>query len=158
VGRRHYKRPESVLVLVTTVAGEVLLLRRTVPAGFWQSVTGSLGWGEAARDAALRELREETGLLAGAGLLDLGRGAEFPIVPPWRDRYAPGVRTNREYWFALTLPARRLIRLRPAEHTAWCWLPWPRAAALAGSWTNRDAILTLMGAPVPRSRRTGFRG
>jgi dATP pyrophosphohydrolase len=155
VAKSAYKRPESVLILVATAAGEVLLLRRTSPAGFWQSVTGSLRWGESARQAAVRELWEETGLRAGGRLVDLGRGAEFPIVPPWRRRYAPGVRINREHWFTLILPDRRLIRLRPAEHTAYRWLNGPQAARLASSWTNRDAILMLMGAPPPRSRLSG---
>ena len=94
-----YKRPESVLVLVCTRAGEVLLLERTRPHGFWQSVTGSLDWGESAPAAAARELAEETGLLAGSRLLDLRRGERFPIIPPWRARYAPSAPVNREHWF-----------------------------------------------------------
>ena len=39
-----WKRPESVLVVVYTVAGEFLLMERAQPVGFWQSVTGSLRW------------------------------------------------------------------------------------------------------------------
>ena len=59
----QYKRPESVLVVIYTISGEVLLLERRQPAGFWQSVTGSLAWDEAPREAAIREVSEETGLL-----------------------------------------------------------------------------------------------
>ena len=58
----QHKRPESVLVLVYTLAGEVLMLRRKYPRDFWQSVTGSLEWDEVPIDAAIRELQEETGL------------------------------------------------------------------------------------------------
>ena len=54
-----HKRPESVLVLVYTEASEVLMLRRTYPSDFWQSVTGSLEWGEKPYDTAVRELWEE---------------------------------------------------------------------------------------------------
>ncbi|MGW8310783.1 MAG: NUDIX domain-containing protein, partial [Thiogranum sp.] len=43
---RSYKRPESVLVVIYTASGEVLMLERQQPAGYWQSVTGSLEWGE----------------------------------------------------------------------------------------------------------------
>jgi dATP pyrophosphohydrolase len=135
-----YKRPESVLVVVATVAGEVLMLRRTRPADFWQSVTGSQRWGESPRQAALRELREETGIQGGAALVDLGRNVRFPILPAWRPRYGPAVQYNLEHWFALRLPARRMIRHHLEEHGEERWLPWPQAARLATSWTNREAI------------------
>ncbi len=138
------KRPESVLVLVHTLAGEVLMLRRREPEGFWQSVTGSLLWGERAPQAARRELYEETGL-QGLRPEDLVRGEVFPIIPPWSARYAPNVYRNREYWFRIALSGRRLVRLNPAEHLEYRWLPAAKAAALAASWTNRKAILQTLG-------------
>ena len=143
-----YKRPESVLVLIYTAGGEVLMLRRRQPANFWQSVTGSLQWGESPRQAALRELYEETGLRAAHLLVDCRRWVRFPIIEPWRKRYAPDTRTNLEHWFRLQLPARRLIRLNPREHTGLRWLPFDRAARLASSWTNRRAILGLGAAAI----------
>lgn len=135
-----YKRPESVLVLVYTAGGEVLLLERREPPGFWQSVTGSLEWGESAAAAALRELREETGLDAGAALHDCRMQSRFPILPAWRSRYAPGVRENREYVFALCCRNRPHIRLNPDEHRAWQWLPAAQAVRHADSATDREAI------------------
>ncbi len=140
-----FKRPQSVLVVICTRGGEFLMLRRTRPGQFWQSVTGSLAPGESPRSAALREVWEETGLHAGSALIDLRRSVLFPIVRAWRERYAPNVRFNREYWFALVLETRRIIRLNPAEHLEYRWLPGHRVATLAGSWTNRDAILALSG-------------
>ena len=142
---RGFKRPESVLVLVFTAAGEVLLLERRRPAGFWQSVTGSLKRHEDPRLAAARELYEETGLRAGGRLVDLRRSERFPIVPPWREWYAPEVRFNTEHWFALQLDGRRLIRLQPDEHRRYRWLPAGRAARRATSWTNRLAIERVLG-------------
>ncbi|ESQ15444.1 MAG TPA: dihydroneopterin triphosphate diphosphatase [Chromatiaceae bacterium] len=137
------KRPISVLVVVFTVAGEFLLMNRIRPAGFWQSVTGSLRPGESARSAALRELKEETGLLGAARLVDLHQSRLFPIVNAWRRRYAAGVCFNREHWFALPLAHRRIIRLNPAEHSQCLWLPIGKALELASSWTNREALRLL---------------
>ena len=131
-------------MVVYTRGGEVLLLRRTQPAGFWQSVTGSLRWGESPVQAARRELYEETGIMAGSGLQDLRHTESFPIVPPWRSRYAPQHRYNLEHWFALPLLARRLIRRNPQEHALYRWAPADRAAQMVGSWTNRKAIQALL--------------
>lgn len=140
----RYKRPESVLVVVYTRAGEFLMLRRACPRGFWQSVTGSLESAESPRQAACRELREETGLSVPAGrLIDLHHRVRFPILPAWRSRYAPGTHYNREHWYALELPGRRLVRLNPSEHLEHRWMGASDAAANATSWTNRDAILAL---------------
>ncbi len=58
----RFRRPESVLVAVFAADGQALLLRRSQPFEFWQSVTGSLGDGESPDAAAVRELFEETGL------------------------------------------------------------------------------------------------
>ena len=41
-----FKRPESVLVIVYTRTGKVLLMHRKDRPGFWQSVTGSMKWDE----------------------------------------------------------------------------------------------------------------
>ena len=135
----RYKRPESVLVVVHTRAGEVLLLRRVEPRGWWQSVTGSLEPGETPREAAVRELEEETGLAAD-GLVDLGLRQRFPILPAWRVRYAPGVTENVEHAFALGLAARQVVRLNPAEHAEHVWLLRNKAIERASSYTDRAAI------------------
>ena len=132
------KRPESVLVVVHTAA-EVLLLERTRPAGWWQSVTGSLDEGETPVEAAARELAEETGL-APAGLRDLGLAVRFPIHPEWRHRYAPGVTENLEHAFAILVPGPVPVRLEPGAHRAFAWLPAADAVARASSWTDRQAI------------------
>src|SRR3989344_7570765 len=98
---RKFKRPESVLVVVYTRTGKVLLLKRADDPDFWQSVTGSLLWEETEpRQAAARELREETGFRATEGLRDLQLTHRYPILPKWRQRYAPEVRENTEHVFA----------------------------------------------------------
>ncbi|MBB1125144.1 dihydroneopterin triphosphate diphosphatase [Thiospirillum jenense] len=147
--RPEYKRPASVLVVVFTRAGECLLMRRIQPQRFWQSVTGSLRPGENPRHAALRELREETGLLGAAHLINLHQSRLFPIIQAWRQRYAKHHHFNREYWFGVCLPERRFIRLNQAEHSEYRWLRFDRALELANSWTNRAALRLL--APLVNS-------
>jgi dATP pyrophosphohydrolase len=139
---RRYKRPESVLVVVHTQDLHCLLLERVEPAGFWQSVTGSLEWGETAAAAAARELREETGL-APCGLIDAERQRRFPILPAWRARYAPDVLENLEHWWFLKLPQTVPVRLHAAEHSRFEWLELDAAIARATSSSNRDALATL---------------
>ena len=140
-----HRRPESVLVMVHTHDGEVLLLRRVDPPDFWQSVTGALLPGETPMEAARRELVEETGITASAPLVETGVVREFPIVGPWRARYAPGVTLNREHAFTLALPGRVPVRLAAGEHAEHAWLPAAQAAERVASWTNRDAIRCLFG-------------
>lgn len=143
-GVSSWKRPESVLVVVYTAADEVLVLLRRQPPDFWQSVTGSLRWDEAEPlDAARRELREETGLGDGVDVVNCGAINRFPILLPWRHRYAPNVTENVEHVFRVLLPERWPITLNPAEHGECQWLPRAAAAAKVASWTNRDAILSL---------------
>ncbi|NHA16026.1 dihydroneopterin triphosphate diphosphatase [Thioalkalivibrio sp. XN279] len=135
----RFKQPESVLVVVYTRAGDFLLLERHEPAGWWQSVTGSLEPGESPGEAAVRELAEETGLDAD-GLADLEMNHRFTIAPAWRHKFAPGVSENLEHAFALELPEPAPIRLDAAEHRAFAWLPLDEALSRASSWSNRAAL------------------
>jgi len=139
----RYKRPESVLVVVYTADGQVLLLNRRRPEGFWQSVTGSLEWDEQPMQAAVRELYEETGLQS-ERLVDCRQQQRFPILPEWRNRYAADVSENIEHVFKLQLDVAVAVQLNPEEHSEYQWLPIRAAANKVFSWTNRDAILDLL--------------
>ncbi len=129
--------------MIYTLGGEVLLLERVQPQGYWQSVTGSLEWGEHADHAAQRELYEETGIQAGDQLHATGRVNRFQIIPAWKPRYAPNVNENTEYVYQLALAQRQDITLHAQEHVHCRWLPAAEAAEQAASTTNRDAILHL---------------
>lgn len=141
-----FKRPESVLVVVHTPRLDVLLLQRVVPpVGLWQSVTGSLEWDEAPLQAARREVYEETGLFVKEDPVPSGVIHRFDIVPESLHLYPPGTLQNTEHVFTLPLPEQVAVRVNPAEHDAFIWLPAPEAAEKTGSWANREAILRLMG-------------
>lgn len=139
----RYKRPESVLVVVYTTVLDCLLLERTVPRGYWQSVTGALRWGETPAECAARELREETGLEP-RRLVDARVERTFPILPEWRARYAPGTTTNREHRWYLELAERLPVEIDAREHAAYAWLPVREAIARVASWTNREALEALL--------------
>lgn len=139
-----YKTPVSVLVLIHTPDLQVLLIERADKAGFWQSVTGSLEGDESLRDAAIREVMEETGLDANAyPLVDWQMSNVYEIYPHWRHRYAPGVTENTEHVFGLELPAPQMVQLSPQEHVRQEWVDWREAAKRVFSWTNVEAIREL---------------
>ncbi len=140
----RHKIPVSVLVVIHTVDGQVLLMERADAPGYWQSVTGSQDPGETLAETAIREVREETGLDATAfGLTAWGIENRYEIYPRWRHRYAPGVTHNTEHVFGLKLPAPQAVALAPSEHLRYEWLPWDLAAERCFSPSNAAAIRQL---------------
>ena len=144
---QRYKIPQSVLVVVFTADGEVLLLNRADNPGFWQSVTGSKDHvNESWCLTAAREVLEETGIDSQAGgctLTDWALENVYEIYPEWRHRYAPGVLLNTERVLGLMLPHRLAVQLSPREHVDHRWLPWREAAWACSSASNAEAILQL---------------
>jgi len=144
--KHKYKRPESVLVVVYTRTGKVLLLRRADAPEFWQSVTGSMEWGdEQPAETAARELREETGIVVTpAELTDWKIRQRYEIFTRFRYRYAPGIHENTEHFFSLELADECPVTVSPGEHLEYAWVPFDEAVVQVFSWTNRDALRHLM--------------
>ena len=139
-----YKIPVSTLVVIYTMALEVLLLERADRPDYWQSVTGSQDPGESLRETAAREVLEETGIdVSLHRLTEWNLQNVFEIYPVWRHRYAPGVTHNTENVFGLEVQDRVPVKVGPREHLAAAWLPWQEAAERCFSWSNRRAILML---------------
>jgi dihydroneopterin triphosphate diphosphatase len=143
VNSRPFKIPRSVLVVIHTADGEVLLIERADKPGAWQSVTGSLdAEDEVLADTARREVLEETGI-DGGQLSNWQQENVYEIYPVWRHRYAPGVTQNREHVFGLLLPQRVEVSLNPREHLTHGWWPWAVAAERCFSPSNAQAIRQL---------------
>jgi dATP pyrophosphohydrolase len=139
-----HKIPVSVLVVIYTADGQVLLMERADAPGFWQSVTGSQDAGETLEQTAIREVREETGLDAAQfELTPWDIETRYAIYERWRHRYAPGVTHNTEHVFGLRLPAPQPVALAPREHLRYVWLPWADAAERCFSPSNAAAIRLL---------------
>jgi dATP pyrophosphohydrolase len=147
---RPPKIPISVLVVIHTADGQVLLIERADKPGYWQSVTGSKdSLDEPLRQTCVREVREETGIVVGSPevpeerLQDWAFSNLYEIYPVWRHRYAPGVTHNTEHVFGLLVPREVHVVLSPREHLRHDWLPWREAADRCFSPSNAEAILML---------------
>lgn len=135
------KRPESALVVVHT-ATKALVIKRTDHDCFWQSITGTLEWGESAYEAGLRELTEETGIIA-KQLRTTGIIRNYEILPQWRYRYPADIERNREHLFYCEVDNQSNITLDPKEHSEYQWLPFDQATKLVWSWSNKLALMAL---------------
>jgi dATP pyrophosphohydrolase len=137
---QRFRRPESVLIVIYTDAKEFLIMERRKPAGFWQSVTGSLEWGELPDRAARREVIEETGITQGV-LVNLQWTQVYEVLPSFGKVYAPGVTLNLEHAFSLRLPSRVAVAL--SEHVQYRWAGPAEAIVTVSSDTNRAVIAEL---------------
>jgi dATP pyrophosphohydrolase len=122
-----------------------LLLRRIAShGGSWQSVTGSLEEMETHIDAAIREVREETGIDGRPeDLIELQVVNTFEIAPQWRAKYAPGVTHNEEVCFALKIQKREVV-IDPLEHDAWIWVDREQAQTMLYWESSKRALARLV--------------
>ena len=155
-----YKLPRSVQVVIfteTTAIRQFLLLeRRLHHLTFWQAVTGSLEEGETHRQAAVREVREETGIVCReVDLIDLQLTNVFAIAPAWRSKFQPGTTHNEEICFALQVESCD-IQLDAREHFDYVWLEYDAAYKMLYWESNKKAfqvLQKLLEAPSGASRQ-----
>ena len=138
------RRPEEVAVVVRrpgeTGREYLVLLRSPEKLGYWHLVAGGVEWGEEATAAAVRELREETGLVADprplAGPLEYDLSGDPESV---RERFPPGTRRIVVWAFVAEAPSGWEPAL-DEEHVDHRWLDADRAVALLHYPEPREAV------------------
>tara|TARA_R110002049_G_scaffold117332_3_gene270693 strand:- start:89248 stop:89730 length:483 start_codon:yes stop_codon:yes gene_type:complete len=145
IAKLPYRR--CVGVMLVNGAGDVFVgQRRDRDQDAWQMPQGGVDEGEAPRDAALRELEEETGILRDLVTVEAETENWLPydlphdLVPNiWKGRY----RGQEQKWFLLRFKGRDdhvNIATAEPEFSAWRWLP--AAELVAGIVPFKRAVYT----------------
>jgi putative (di)nucleoside polyphosphate hydrolase len=111
--------------------GKVFVGRRIQGAEAWQMPQGGIDDGESPREAAMRELAEETGVAAAEILAETPGWLDYrlpeELIPNlWGGRYAG----QRQKWFLLRLLGGDEAVNIHTEHPEFCEWKWAEAASL----------------------------
>jgi 8-oxo-dGTP pyrophosphatase MutT (NUDIX family) len=134
-------RGDQEIVVVVRRQGELLVMRRAPERlGYWSIVAGGLEPDETSWHAAVRELREETGLEVQVRKLAISLSYSLLDDPPAiRARYAPGIERVTVHAFVADAPEGWEPTL-DAEHDLYRWCDLDEALELMAYDTTRDAL------------------
>ncbi len=124
--------------------GFLLLKRIAMPKYglpiFWQGITGGVEDTESPRQAAERELLEETGITS-SSVHDTGHATTIPMQKEWIKQYSPGTKEIVEYTFVCILDSEIKPQLS-LEHSEYAWLSSDEAYGRLHYAGNKVALLT----------------
>ncbi len=142
-----YREPTQILVycyrLVDNRPEWLLLKRCPARGGFWQGVTGAIEPGEPLEQAALRELREETGLIP-ESISQTSLKYTITVRPEWAANYNydPKVKQLVEYVFVARL-SDSAVPILSDEHTEYCWKTASEAITMFKWPKNAQALMEI---------------
>ncbi len=134
--------PREVAVFVHR--GHQLLVVHRAEENYWHVVAGALEQGETFAEAAARELREETGLVALP--IDMGLEQTYAITKRERPLYPPGTTGVVIANFHVEAPASWEPRLNE-EHDRHAWADFAVARELMKWLETQEAIDVLVSSP-----------
>ena len=150
------RRPDEVAVVVRRPAAHgleyLVLLRSPEKLGYWHLVAGGVEWGETPAAAAVRELAEETGLVAQPAALDDPLFYELAGDPESvRERFPEGTERITVWPFVADAPRleQALGNLLVADAPPG-WEPMLDEEHVDHRWLDADGAVALLHYPEPR--------
>jgi 8-oxo-dGTP pyrophosphatase MutT (NUDIX family) len=142
---KRQPRDVSIHLFRNTADGPRFLMLRRCPArgGFWQGVSGAPLAGETDRDAAVREVFEETGFDIADSIFPLEVGYSYALRPElidhWKQLYGPGIAHVSVVTYAAESSQGDPV-LDPLEHDGFSWCSYEEAEGLLDWPIERDAL------------------